>query len=218
MSSSLSMTKAILWDHDGVLVDTERLYFRATREVLATVGVDLTVDLYRQFFLAESRGAWHLVAERGVAPEEIEKLRTLRNDRYRDMLTSGDVVIPGALELLQRLKSRYRMAVVTSSNPGHFDAIHNRTRLRELVEFVLTPDDYTHYKPHPEPYLLALGKLCLPAAKCIAIEDSERGLQSTSGAGIRCCIVRTEMTEGCAFEGAERCFASLAEAGEFLLA
>jgi HAD superfamily hydrolase (TIGR01509 family) len=211
------MATAILWDHDGVLVDTERLYFQATRDVLASVGVDLTVDVYRQLFLTESRGAWHLAAERGIAAAEIEKLRVLRNDRYRDMLTNGDVVIPGALELLERLKSRYRMAVVTSSHREHFDAIHNRTRLRDLVEFVVTPDDYTHYKPHPEPYLLALAKLGLPAAECIAIEDSERGLQSARAAGIRCGIIRTELTEGCAFEGAERCFASLAELGEFLL-
>ena len=211
------MTKAILWDHDGVLVDTERLYYQATREVLATVGVDLTVELYRQLFLRESRGAWHLAAERGVAAAEIDRLRTLRNSRYREMLIAGDVLIPGALHLLERLKSRYRMAVVTSSHREHFDAIHNRTRLRELVEFVVTPDDYTHYKPHPEPYLLALTKLDLSAADCIAIEDSERGLQSARAAGIRCSIIRTELTEGCAFEGAERCFASLSDVGEFLL-
>jgi len=211
------MTNAILWDHDGVLADTERLYYQATRDVLATVGVDLTVDSYRQLFLAEGRGAWHLAAERGVAAPEIEKLRAIRNDCYRDMLVKGDVPIPGALDLLERLRPRYRMAVVTSSHREHFDAIHNRTRLRDLVEFVVTPDDYTHYKPHPEPYLLALGKLGLPAADCIAIEDSERGLQSARAAGICCCIVRTELTEGCAFESAERCFANLADVGEFLL-
>jgi len=210
--------KAILWDHDGVLVDTERLYYQATRDVLATVGVGLTVDLYRQLFLKESRGAWHLAAERGVGAAEIEKLRALRNDRYREMLITGDVLIPGALDLLERLKPRYRMAVVTSSHREHFDAVHNRTRLRDLVEFVVTPDGYAHYKPHPEPYLLALQKLGLPAAKCIAIEDSERGLHSARAAGIRCCIIRTELTEGCAFEGAHRCFANLSEVGEFLLA
>jgi len=212
------MIEAILWDHDGVLVDTERLYFQATRDVLATVGVELNVDSYRQLFLTESRGAWHLAAERGILPGEIERLRALRNDRYRQMLIGGDVLVPGALDLLERLRSRYRMAVVTSSRREHFDAIHNRTRLRDLVEFVLTPDDYTHYKPHPEPYLLALKKLGLPAAGCIAIEDSERGLQSARAAGIRCSIVRTELTEGCAFEGAERCFANLEEVGRFLLA
>ena len=212
------IAKAIFWDHDGVLVDTERLYFQATRDVLATVGVRLAVDSYRQLFLKESRGAWHLAAERGIAAAEIEKLRALRNERYRDMLLKGDVVVPGALELLERLKPRYRMAVVTSSHREHFDAIHNRTRLGGLVEFVVTPGDYTHYKPHPEPYLLALGRLGLPAGECIAVEDSERGLQSARAAGIRCLIVRTEMTAGCAFEGAERCFASLEEVGRFLLA
>ena len=211
------MVSAILWDNDGVLVDTERLYYQATRQVLERVGVDLTVDAYRQLFLTEARGAWHLAAERGVGPQEIDRLRTLRNDTYRDLLLTSDVPIPGALALVKLLEPRYRMAIVTSSHREHFDAVHHRTGLRDLVEFVITPEDYTHYKPHPEPYLRALERLSLAAAECVAIEDSERGLASAKAAGIRCYIVHSDLTAGCTFEGAERCFANLAEVGEFLL-
>ncbi len=214
---SQPMRNAILWDHDGVLVDTEHLYFRATRETLAKVGVSLSVDQYRQLLLVEARGAWHLAEERGVPKTEIERLRAERDSRYLELLEYGDVVVPGALRLLERLRPHYRMAVVTSSKVVHFDAIHRQTGLRELVEFVLTREDYEQSKPHPEPYQRALQKLGVPAADCVAVEDSERGLRSARAAELQCWIIETPMTAGLRFEAAERCFASLAELGSFLL-
>jgi HAD superfamily hydrolase (TIGR01509 family) len=211
------MRTGILWDHDGVLVDTEHLYFRATREVLARVGVDLSVDQYRQLLLVESRGAWHLAEERGVTKEEVAALRTARDELYGQFLTQGDVLVPGALELLERLRPRYRMAVVTSSKRVHFDAIHRRTRLRELVELVLTREDYGETKPHPEPYLTALERLGLTAGDCVAVEDSQRGLVAATAAGLPCWIVLTELARGLAFDQAERCFESLTDLGRALL-
>jgi beta-phosphoglucomutase-like phosphatase (HAD superfamily) len=60
------MIKAIFWDNDGVLVDTERLYFRATQHVLATVGIPLTKEQYIDLFLVQGKGAWHLAADKGL--------------------------------------------------------------------------------------------------------------------------------------------------------
>ena len=73
------MIRAILWDNDGVLVDTEPLYFRATREILARVGVDLTQELYVEHLLKQGKGAWHLAAEKGAPPGEIDRMREERN-------------------------------------------------------------------------------------------------------------------------------------------
>jgi HAD superfamily hydrolase (TIGR01509 family) len=217
-SEEFEMLKAILWDHDGVLVDTEGLYYRATREMLARVGVELSVEQYRQFILVEGRGAWHLAVEQGVSQTEIDKLRTARDGLYLDMLTSQDVLVPGALELLERLTGRYRMAVVTSSHRVHFEAIHRRTRLCQYVEFVLAREDYGECKPHPEPYLRAVQRLGVPAAECVVVEDSVRGLRSAQAAALRCWVVHSELTAGLGFEAAERCFPRLAELGEALLA
>ena len=213
-----SRPTAILWDHDGVLVDTEPLYYRANRDALAQAGVELTVENYRQLYLIEARGAWHLAEARGVPPEKIRELRAARDQMYLDMLRQGNFFVPGALELLERLKSSYRQAVVTTSHRVHFDAIHNRTRLRELVEFVLVREDYAESKPHPEPYLLALRRLGLPADQCIVIEDSERGLRSACAANLRCWVVQSELTAELPLAQADRRFPTLRELGECLLA
>lgn len=211
------MIGTILWDHDGVLVDTERLYYRATRDVLARFGVDLSVEHYRQFHLVEARGSWHLLESRGMSRETVEGLRRERNDLYLKMLLETDVLVPGAVELLRRLAKRYRMAVVTSSNREHFEAIHRHTGLPELMQFVLAREDYGECKPHAEPYLCALERFGAARDECVVVEDSTRGLSSAKAAGLRCWIVHSEMTEGLNFAGAERQFANLAGVGEALL-
>src|SRR5580765_8042562 len=74
--------EAILWDNDGVLVDTEHLYFQATQHVLASVGIRLTRKEYIELFLVQGRGAWHLAEEHGIAPADIDRLRNQRNALY----------------------------------------------------------------------------------------------------------------------------------------
>jgi HAD superfamily hydrolase (TIGR01509 family) len=209
------MIDTILWDHDGVLVSTEHLYFQATAEALAEAGVTLTLQQYQQFHLVESRGSWHLAEH--LSETEVDRLRRARNARYIEMLTAGDVLVPGAIALLQRLKSRYRMAVVTSSLKEPFDAIHRSSGLRDVVEFVLTNEDYGASKPDPEPYLTAVARLGVAKENCLVVEDSTRGLTAARAAGLRCWIIRSDITAGLDFEGADRQFDTLAAVGEALL-
>lgn len=210
------MLTTILWDHDGVLVDTEHLYFRATAEVLARAGVTLTREQYRQFHLVESRGSWHLAGHLSAAA--VTRMRDERNALYTAMVAEGDVVVPGALELLARLKPHYRMAVVTSSRRAPFEAIHRTTGLFDLVEFVLAREDYGESKPDPVPYLTAVARLGVAKENCVVVEDSRRGLLAAQAAGLRCWMVYSEMTVGLSFDGAERQFATLADVGAALLA
>ena len=127
------MIEAILWDNDGVLVDTEHLYFQATQSVLASAGVSLMEQQYIDHFLVEGRGAWHLLEERGVGADEIARLREARNDLYGRLLREGPRVIPGIGETLDALRGRYVMGVVTSSRKDHFDLIHEHTGLLQVL-------------------------------------------------------------------------------------
>jgi HAD superfamily hydrolase (TIGR01509 family) len=200
--------KAIFWDNDGVLVDTEGLYYQATREVLATVGVSLSEEAYVELFLRQSKGAWHLAVERGVNMEAIPVLRRRRDDRFGALIDAGPTAIAGVAEVVRRLAARYRMAIVTSSE--HFDRIHRDPTFVQLFEFVLTPAHYRVSKPDPEPYLRALGRSGLAAHQCLVIEDSERGLRAAKAAGLTCWVVPSRFTRRCAFEGADRIFESVA--------
>ena len=210
------MFKALLWDHDGVLVDTEGLYFQATREAFAQAGVSLTEDLYRRHFLVGGEGAWHLVAEHGVSDEAIAALKVGRSARYAALLGEGDRVIPGVREVLATLAPHYRMAIVTTSRRAHFEVIHQASGIPALFSFVLAREDYVESKPAPEPYLTAVARIGLPPAECLVIEDSRRGMLAAKAAGLTCWVVPSALTRTSSFAEADRRFESLAELAEAL--
>ncbi len=194
--------RAILWDNDGVLVDTEVLYFRATRETFATVGFDLTDALFREHFLARSQGTWHLLE--GFEASAIAELRATRDRRFRALIESEPLPIDGAGEVLETLAGRVSMGVVTSSRRANFEAIHARTGFDAHFEFVVTGDDVERTKPDPEAYLRGLEEAGCAPGDALAIEDSERGLAAARAAGIRCWVIPTELSAEGDFSGAER--------------
>src|SRR3954470_20916762 len=198
------MIRAIFWDNDGVLVDTERLYFQATQETLESVGVSLNHEHYVEFFLRQGRGAWHLLEERGVSAADIERLRHRRNDLYSELLQREACAIDGVAGTLEILHGKYVMGIVTSSRRDHFDIIHARCNLLQYFDFVLTASDFERVKPHPHPYLRAIERSGAKPEECIAIEDSERGLLAATHAGISCIVIPTPLTAGGNFAAAAR--------------
>ncbi|HZO10450.1 MAG TPA: HAD family phosphatase [Myxococcota bacterium] len=197
------MLKAIFWDNDGVLVDTEGLYFEATRATLAGAGFELTSEHYADLSLRQGRSVFELVRDAFDAPA-IEALRGARNERYAALLSAGVPALEGVEAVLGALHGRLSMGVVTSSNPEHFEIIHRATGLLRYFDFVLTSRDTARTKPHPAPYLAALARSGLPSDACIAIEDSERGLAAARAAGLRCVVVPRGLTSGGDFRGAWR--------------
>jgi HAD superfamily hydrolase (TIGR01509 family) len=205
------MIKAIFWDNDGVLVDTEHLYFQATQHVLASAGIPLTADQYIELFLVKGRGAWHLAEERGLAPSEIDELRNSRNALYSEWLGEAPRLTADITRVLDALHGRYVMGVVTSSLKDHFDVIHRHTGLLKYFDFVLTAGDYRRSKPDPEPYLRAVDRSGVDREACVAIEDSARGLESARAAGIRCIVVPSGLTRASRFVGAYRVLDSIGD-------
>jgi len=211
------MLEAILWDNDGVLVDTEQLYFEATKEVLGEVGVELTEELFKMISLREGRSCFDLAAERGMTAGEISVLREKRNLLYSNLLRSGVQTMDGVEHTLHTLQGRVSMGVVTSSRKEHFDLIHAATGLMPYFDFVVTFEDYEHTKPDPDPFLTAIRKNGLQKERCIVVEDSERGLRAALAAGIRCIVVPNRLTGENDFSGAHGIYATIREASSELL-
>lgn len=205
------MLQAILWDNDGVLVDTERLFYEANRELFRPLGLELSEQHFFDWYLADNCGAWHLL-EPAMSESQQDAWRAQRNARYALRLASEHIpAIDGVAEVLASLARRVRMGVVTSSIREHFDIIHARLPLRRHFEFVLTHESYANSKPAPDPYLLGLERLGVAAADALVVEDSPRGLQPAMAAGIRCVILRNALTRGHHFSGAYRVVDTMAE-------
>jgi len=188
------MIKCILWDNDGVLVDTEKLFFRATRETLATVGIDLTSELFAEFSLIRGEGLEEYLNMGGIDPSHQDYLRKMRNMMYSKLLSAESTLFSGVTETLQYLHGQYKMGIVTSSRRDHFDIIHHSTGILKYFNFILTREDYKNSKPDPEPYLLALENAEVEKHECIVVEDSARGLLSANRAGLFCLMIPNELS------------------------
>jgi beta-phosphoglucomutase-like phosphatase (HAD superfamily) len=197
---------AILFDNDGVLVDTEGFYFQANRDVLAEFGVALDREAYVELFLRDSKGAWDMLRERGVGEREIWRARARRDRRYQDLIAAGNaasLLLPGVAAGLAAIAGRFRLAIVTSSEPEPFAAAHARAGILHHFELTLTREQYENSKPHPEPYLRAVERLGVAPERCLVVEDSERGLRAAKAAGLACWVVPTELTRGGRFADAD---------------
>lgn len=193
MRLDLKQKKYILWDHDGVLVDTEKWYYEATRKALAELDVFFSMDLYLDH-MQEGKSLWLLASGQGIQEEVIRKYKERRNRYYQEYLLKEDIGIPGVEETLELLSRNFSMAIVTTSKRRDFNLIHHERKICSFMDFILTIEDYEHAKPSPDPYLKALEKFSADRREAIVIEDSGRGLRSAAAAGIDCIIVRNEFT------------------------
>jgi len=205
------MLKAILWDNDGVLVDTEHLYFRACREALARIDIELSEERFIDLFLKKSEGLSALMRECGLGADEMGACTRWRNARHAELLRQGVPVIDGVREVLGALHGKVRMGIVTSCRREHFEIVHAKTDLLPYFDFVLVREDYGESKPAPEPYLEAMRRNGLKAAECLVVEDSDRGLRAALAAGVRCAVIPQGLTRGLDFSGALRMLENIRE-------
>lgn len=118
------------------------------------------------------------------------------------MLTRETLVIDGVRDVLDALRGKYVMGIVTSSGHEHFEIIHRQSSLLPYFQFVLTLKDCPYTKPHPGQYLKAIELSGFSPEECLVIEDSPRGLAAAMNAGLRCIVIPSKCTRNYHFAGA----------------
>jgi len=185
--------KYILFDHDGVLVDTEFWYYKAGERALADIGVTLDQDQYVRD-MNQGLGTWVQARAAGIDEQTISRQREARDSYYQEYLRTEVIEIPGVVDTLDELSQYVRMAIVTTAKRVDFELIHEDRQIRKFMDFVLVREDYKHTKPHPEPYLTGLKRFGATKEETLVVEDSSRGLNSAVAAGIDCAIVYNAFT------------------------
>lgn len=210
------MKKYILFDHDGVLVDTEPWYYRAGERALAEIGLTLDREQYLEN-MGHGAGTWAPAKAAGVDDDTIERLRGVRNGYYQEYLRTEDIEIDGVVDVLAELSRYVRMAIVTTSKREDFELIHRDRHIRQFMDFVLDREDYTRAKPDPEPYATALARFGASRDEALVVEDSSRGLRSAVAAGIDCAVVHNDFTTSQDFSQARYRIETLAELKSIVL-
>ena len=210
------MKKYILFDHDGVLVDTEFWYYKAGERALADIGLPLDKDRYLRD-MNQGLGTWAQARAAGIDEQTISRQREVRNVYYQEYLRTEAIEIEGVVETLAELSKYVRMAIVTTAKRVDFDIIHEKRQVRQFMDFVLVREDYMLAKPHPEPYLTGLKRLGATKEETLVVEDSARGLHSAVAAGIDCAIVYNDFTKAHDFSQASYRIETLIELKDIIL-
>jgi beta-phosphoglucomutase-like phosphatase (HAD superfamily) len=177
--------RAILWDNDGVLVDTERWFFEANRLELAAIGVTASSAQFEEINLKHGVS---LLSLSGLEGEDLRALYTRRDARYSELLRTAKLAIPGMLELLERMKEHFfTMGIVTASRREHFDIIHGLSGMLEHVDFAVVREDYLRAKPYPDGYLAGIERTGLDWNVCSSrpaeLEPIEMSAKFSPGPG-----------------------------------
>ena len=201
---------AILFDFDGVIVDSEALHHRAYEIALAPFGVTgIPKDVYADRFSNRGVGMEYCAAL--VPGLDLALLKERKEAAFRELLRAEATLLPSALETVRSLGATGRLALATGSRGDAVRDVLVRFGFERWFGAVVTREDYEREKPAPDAYLRACEKLAVDPSRCVAVEDSYKGLRAALAAGIVCVVVPNDYTRAADFSGAAAVLASLAE-------
>ncbi len=183
--------KALIFDCDGTLAETEEAHRTAFNRAFADAGLDWhwSVDRYRELLKVtggKERIA-HFTAEEQRQRVDINALHLAKNALYSDVVRSGKVALrPGVMRIITAARAQgVALSIATTTSRSNLDSLIAATPLRDIdFATIITGEDVSRKKPDPEAYHIALNCLSLPPGACIAFEDSANGLSAARRAGI----------------------------------
>lgn len=182
--------KAVVFDMDGLLIDSEALYFAAMRAAATDMGREMPRDLYlRMIGLTWADNQRQVLEHFGAAFDSEAFLDGTR--RHFHQLTEAEVALKaGVLEILEALDGlRLPRAIATSSRRADVDRHLGHHGLLGRFDAILAHGDYARPKPNPDPYLLAAERLGVAPDQCLALEDSHNGVRAAAAAGMMTVMV-----------------------------
>jgi len=211
--------KAVLFDLDGVLVDSEPISTEASDKVLAEVGIYLTKEERSEVFGKRTIDNYRRHIKRRGLNLDAEELVREKNKVFAKLIRGRLKPLPGVLSLLASLDDAgIRKAVVSSSPLDRVNASLEEVGLLLEFEVILSGDCCVRGKPDPEPFLLAAERLGVEASACVVIEDAEAGILAAKAAGMKCVAVRSPNTFGQDLSKADLIVGSLEEVDVKVLA
>jgi beta-phosphoglucomutase len=182
----VSDSRGVIFDFDGVLIDSEPLHVRAFQEVLAAYGRTLTEEEYYASYIVYSDRE---VLERLLPGGEVlEAALAAKERRYLELMEGGVPAFRDGLALLSRTDG-WRVGLATGSLRPEVERVLRSLGIRERFGAVVTREDCRNGKPDPEPFLLAARGLGLAPCLCVVIEDTPGGVQAAKAAGMVCVAV-----------------------------
>jgi len=205
------MIKAVIFDFDGLIVDTESVWFEAYKEVLLRYDVELTLQKFSEVVGTSDEVLFNYIDSNLKEPIEKEMIEQLAKELVDEKLL--EPVLRESVEdyLIAAKNAGLHIGLASSSSREWVESFLKKLNIYEYFSVIKTKDDVTKVKPDPELYLKAIEEIGVQVTEAIAFEDSLNGLIAATKAGLHCVIVPNSVTSHLEFENHSLRLSSMAE-------
>ncbi len=182
---------AVLWDMDGVLVDTAELHYQTWKQTLASYGIPFSRQLFNEFFGMNNEQTLTGIMGRPPEPSFLQEASDHKEDKFRKFIHGHIELYPGVRKLLQELqRAGVRQAIASSAPQENIDALVNELNMASFFQAIVSGCELKS-KPDPVTFLLAAERLGVNPQRCVVIEDALHGIEAARRAGMKCIAVAT---------------------------
>jgi len=187
VSFQMSAARAVLWDMDGTLIDSEEFHWIAWRTTMANEGITITREQFLASFGQRNDSIIPQWLGAAATPERIEKIANAKEELYRHLIRRDGVSpLPGVATWLHRLHRDGWLQVIASAAPrANIDAVLEALSATHIFQGIVSAEDVRRGKPDPEVYLTAASKVGVSPQNCIVVEDAAAGIEGARRAGMR---------------------------------
>jgi len=181
------MIKAVIFDMDGVIVDSEYYHYIVEKRILKKIGIDLSFEEAKKHAGMKTETFFRKILENHKKKADINELVKEKQKLVIDILKKRAKPIPGSIKLINLLKkNKIKLGIASSGKRERVEIILSKFKIRNKFDVVVTAEDVEHGKPDPEIFLLASKKIGIKPEECIVIEDSTNGVKAAKKAGMKC--------------------------------
>jgi HAD superfamily hydrolase (TIGR01509 family) len=190
------MIKAVIFDMDGVLMDTKEAYYKAAKKLFEEeYGKTITRKEYNPMFGIEDRAMIKHFLKKFNLKGDVEELRLKKREMVQLQEKGNLKLFPGAKELVKTLSKNYKLALTSSTWKIIIKNALDEFGMRKYFKAVVGKEDVKKHKPDPEPYLVTAKKLKVKPSECVVVEDSISGVEAGKNAGMKVIAVMTSYTQ-----------------------
>jgi len=187
---TVSKARAVIWDMDGVIVDTAPYHFRAWQHVFQKRGVDFTEDDFRRHFGQRNDTIIRDTLGEDISQSKVDAIAGEKEANYRQRVRQNIKPLPGAIELVKSLREHdFAVALASSAPMENIRLILRGLDIEDFFPVIVFGREVSEGKPSPQGFLLAAEKLGVEPKNCIVIEDAIAGVTAAKRAGMHCIAV-----------------------------